>query len=195
MDIIASGSNDQTIRIWNINAFKEIQTLKEDFEVWSLLKLKNKNEMVAGGTGNNNVSFWNTITFTKEHTVECCECLSLNGLIELPNGYVAVSGGTSSTIDVIDTETYQRIKHIQCEGYISGDVWSFSSLRLLSNGTFVYSRKGCFCQISSTTYEVLFKDKKEKEFRGEAITSPSNGKYIIANNNNDGISIFKMNFI
>ena len=81
MDIIASGSRDKTIRIWNVNINKGIQTLKEDFMVFSLLKLKNKNEMVAGGHGTNSVSFWNTKTFKKEHTVACCECLSLIGLI------------------------------------------------------------------------------------------------------------------
>ena len=192
MDIIASGSWDRTIKIWDVTAYKEVQTLGEDFDVCSLLKLKNKNEMVAGGTGKNIVSFWNTITFTKEHTVECCDCLSYNGLIELPNGCVAVSGGSSSTIDVIDTKTYQRVKQIQCEGYI-GSSGGCSSLHLLSNGTFIYSHRGCFCQISSTTYEVLYKDKKEKEF-GEAMTSTSNGKYIIAHNYNCGVSIFKIEY-
>ena len=193
-DIIASGSYDQTIRIWDVNVYKEIQTLEEDFYVLSLLKLKNKNEMVAGGSGYN-VSFWNTTTFKKEHTVECCGCFSCNGLIELPNGCVAVSGGSSSTIDVIDTKTYQRIKQIQCEGYIVGSYdYGRSSLHLLSNGTFIYSYNGCFCQISSITYEVLYKDKKEKEFEGDAMTSTSNGKYIIANNWNDGISIFKVDY-
>ena len=196
-DIIASaGSTDKTIKIWDVNKYKEIQTLREDFWVFSLLKLKNKNEMVAGGRGWNkkSVSFWNTITFKKEHTVECCECYSYNGLIELPNGCVAVSGGESSTIDVIDTKTYQRIKQMQCGGYIGSGGGSWSSLHLLSNGTFIYSHEGCFCQISSTTYEVLYKDKKEKEFEGWTMTSTSNGKYIIADNYNYGVSIFKVDY-
>ena len=150
--------------------------------------------MVAGGRGKNSVSFWNTTTFKKEHTVECCECLSLNGLIELPNGCVAVSGAKSLTIDVIDTERYQRIKQIKCEGYIVRGGGYSSSLHLLSNGTFIYSHSGCFCQLSSTTYEVLYKDKKEKEFKGYAMTSTLDGKYIIANNDNDGISIFKVTY-
>ena len=184
---------DKTIRIWDINEYKEIQTLEEGFNVWSLLKLKNQNEMIASGN-EWSMSFWNTTTFKKEHIVECCDCTSLNGLIELPNHRVAVSGGLSSTIDVINTETYQLIKQITCEGYIVSGDDGYSSLRLLSNGTFVNSRKGCFCQISSTTYEVLFKDKKEKEFRGETITSILNGKYIIAKNLNKNISIFKVNY-
>ena len=69
-----------------------------------------------------------------------------------------------------------------------------SSLHLLSNGTFVYSHRGCFCQ-SSITYDVLFKDKKEDEFEGYAMISSSNGNYITVNNWNDGISIFKVDYI
>ena len=140
------------------------------------------------------MSFWNTKTFKKEHIVECCNCRSLNGLIELANRRVAVSGGGSSTIDIIDIEKYERIKQIECEEYIGSSDYGCSSLRLLSNGTFIYTHKGCFCQISSTTYEVFFKDKIEKEFQGCAITSISNGKYIIASNDNKCISIFTVDY-
>ena len=193
-DIIASGSLDKTIRVWNVNTYKdEIPPLKENFWVRSLLKLKNKDEMVSGGDGDS-VSFWNTITFKKEHSVECCDCDSYNGLIELPNHCIAVNSGLSSTIDVIDTEKYERIKQITCEGYIGGIDCSYSSLHLLRNGTFIYSHEEYFCQISSTTYEVIFKFKMEKEFRGDIITSSSNGKYIIADKCSGGLTIFKVDY-
>ena len=140
------------------------------------------------------MSFWNTKTFTKAHSVECCCCWSYNGIIELPNNRIAVSGGYSSTIDIIDIMKYQRVKQIECEDYIAKGGW-YSSLHLLRNGTFIYSHEGCFCQISSTTYEILKPIKIEGEFRGAAITSSSNEKYIITDNDNDGISIFRINYI
>ena len=102
-DIIASaGSFDKTIRVWDVNVFKEIQTLRENFNVYSILKLKIKDEMIAGGFAKS-VSFWNTKSFKKEHTVECYNC---DSLIELPDHCVAVSSGCSSTISVIDIERY-----------------------------------------------------------------------------------------
>ena len=134
-----------------------MQILQEDFLVFSPLKLKNKDKIVVGGMGKC-LSFWNTITLKKEHTVECCSCWNFNGLIELSNHCVTVSGRKSYTIDVIDTEIYQLIKHIKCEGYIIGNSGYPPSLYLLSNGTFSYSHDGCFCQISSTTYDLLFTD-------------------------------------
>ena len=197
-NIIASaGYTDKTIRIWEVDAYKEIQSLKEEFSVWSLLKLKNREIMVCGGDGKC-VSFWSTKTFTKEHSVECCDCSSLNGLIELPNHHIAVSGGWSASIDIINTEHYQRIKQIECNDYIiSRNIIGYpSSVHLLNNGTFIYSHDKCFCQISSTTYEMLFKYKMINEFGGYyAVISSENGKYIIANNKTKGISIFKVSFI
>ena len=87
-----------------------MQTLREDFYVLSLLKLKNKSKMVAGGH-RDAVSFWNTITFTEKHTVECCGCsYSFDGLIELFNDCVAVSSASSPVVDVIDAEKYKRIQ-------------------------------------------------------------------------------------
>ena len=194
-NIIVSGSYDKTIKVWDVNENEELRSLEENFKVCSLLKLNNKEIMASSGYGNS-ISFWNTQTYTKEHSVTCCDCNSFNGIIELPDThYIAVSGGCSSSIDIIDTENYQLIKQIECKDYItSGN--GYSSLYVLNNGTFIYSHKGCFCQILSTpTYEILFKLKMADEFRGEAITNSSNGKYIIMNNDKQGISIFRANFI
>ena len=191
--IASAGSFDFTIKIWDINTYESIYSLQENFNMSFLLKLRTKEIMVSGGNGNS-ISFWNINTFTKEHSTSCCNC-SLNGLSELPDHHIAVSGGESSTINIINTENYQRIKQIECKDYItSGN--GYSSLYVLNDGTFIYSHKGCFCQISSiATYEILFKLKMANEFRGEAVTSSSNGKYIIMNNDKQGISIFRINFI
>ena len=193
-NIIASGSNDYTVRIWDINSNKEIHSLKEDFIVFSLLKLKNKNILASSGKGEK-ITFWNTKTFAKEHSVGCCNCSSSNGLIELPNHYIAVSGGLSTSIDIIDTDKYQLFKQIECNDYIVSSGVYYSSLHLLNNETFIYSHNGCFCQVSSVEYEIVFKVKMEDEFEGATVINAANGKYIIASNNKKGISIFRIKFI
>ena len=44
---VSAGSYDYTIRIWNVSSYKEeIPPLKKDFAVFSLLKLKDKDETV-----------------------------------------------------------------------------------------------------------------------------------------------------
>ena len=91
----------------------------------------NKDEMIAGGKGKI-VTFWNTKTFKKEYTVECCNCTNLNGLIELPNHCVAVSGGLYTTIDIIDTKKYQQTKQIELKENLAIGYYN-SSLRPLNS--------------------------------------------------------------
>ena len=105
--------------------------------------------------------------------------ISFNRIIELPNHHIAVNGTFSSIIDIIDTTHYLRIKQIKCEGYMVrnnnlGEM-SLSSLHLLKNGMFIYTKNGCVCQFSATNYQELFKYKKEGEFRGFATISSSDG--------------------
>lgn len=112
-DIIASCSIG-LIRVWNTNTYKEETTsIKEDEDVFQICcthKLKTKDEMIVGGYGQNILWFVNTKTFKKEKSVECCDCLIFNRIIELPNHHIAVNGTFSSTIDIIDTTHYIRIK-------------------------------------------------------------------------------------
>lgn len=195
-DIIAFGLHDKKIKIVDVATYKEVLSLDENFEVCSLLKLKKKEIMASSGYSNC-VSFWRTNSFEKECSVECCDCYSYNGLLELPNDCIAVSGGGSLTIDIINVEYYQRIKQISCEWYITSSDF-LSSLYLLNNGTFVYSHEGSFCQISSTTYEIIYKTKMDEEFLGFTLISALNGKYIIASNEKKeekGITIFKVGYV
>ena len=188
---IASGSDDHTIKIWNVNAGIEILSLNESSFVSSLLKLKDKDVMVTIG-GKEKISFWNTKTFQKERSILCFPCYSLNVFIELPNHNIAVSSGL--LINIIDPITYKRIKQIECQDYLDPYTNRMCSLHLLNNETFIYSHGGSFCQISSTTYEVIFEVNMENEFRGDFITSSINGKYIIAGNENNNMSIFRVKY-
>ena len=189
--VIASGSFDKTIRLWDINTCKETHSFNEDFSVWSLLRLKSKDVLASSGNGKR-ISFWNVNALIKEHTMKCCHC-DRNGLIELNKHYIAVSGGNSMSIDVIDTHNYKVVKHIECEEYIvqSNNV---SSVRCLNNGSFVYCHDGCLCQIEFESCDVVFKVKMEEEFKGTTVVCTANGKYIIANNNKKGISIFTIKY-
>ena len=113
-DVIASGSFDKTIKIWSVTNKKELRTLEENFEVYCLLKSKTKEMLFSSGLGKQ-VTFWNLKTYKKEHTVNCCIANSYNGLIELSNNYIAVTGGDSSSIDIINTDTYEVFKNIKLE--------------------------------------------------------------------------------
>ena len=189
--IMASGSFDKSIRLWDINTYKQTHSFTEDFPVWSLLKLTGKDVVVSSGN-KKRISFWNVNALMKEHTMKCCHC-DRNGLIELHKHYIAVSGGNSMTIDVIDTYKYKVVKQIECAEYIVGS-GGVSSLRKLNNGTFVYCHDGTFCQIEVESCDVVFKIKMEEEFKGTDVVCTMDGKFVIANSGKKGISVFRVKY-
>ena len=189
--IIASGSFDKSIRLWDINTYKQTHSFTEDFSVWSLLKLTGKDVLVSSGN-KKRISFWNMKTLMKEHTMKCCYC-DRNGLIELHKHYIAVSGGNSTSIDIIDTHKYKVIKQIECAEYIAGN-GGVSSLRSLNNGTFIYCHDGALCQIEVDSCDVVFKIKMEEEFKGTDVVCTMDGKFVIANSGKKGMSVFKVKY-
>ena len=193
--VIASSSQDWSIIIWNVHSYQLIHKIKENFIVFSLLKLKNKDLLVSAGSGNE-ISFWNTLTFNKENSVKCCSVWSRHGLIELPNQFIAVNGGLSDSIDIIDTDNYNVYKKIKCEDFIvsSSNSVYFSALNLLTNGTWIYAHEMKFCQVSFKEWDVVFKKEMKDEFSGNAIINMCDGKYIIATNCIKGVSVFKVEF-
>ena len=189
--VIASGSFDKTIRIWDVSTCKQTQLFAEEFSVWSLLRLKHKDVLASSGNGKR-ITFWNVNTSVKDHTMKCCHC-DRNGLTELHEHFIAVSGGDSSSIDVIDTHKYKLVKQIKCNGYI-GSSNNVAALCLLNSASFVYCHDGCFCQIDSTCWDVVFKLKIDGEFKGTTVVCTADGKYIVANNDKKGISVFKIKY-
>ena len=193
-DVIASGSYDKTIKIWEVYKRKELQTLGDDFEVYSLLKLKNKEFLLSTGLGEQ-VTFWNLRTYKKEHTVRCCIGSSYKGLLELSNNYVAVTGGGSSStasIDIIDVINHKLFKKIKYD-CITGDGY-YPSLSSLNKGTFIYAHNNYLCQLSANNFDLKFKIKTTNEMTGISIISNSSAKYLISTNEQSGISIFKIEY-
>ena len=96
-------------------------------------------------------------------------------MIKLPNHCVAVYGFNSTIDIIIDTECYQLITRISFKDYDFRE--RSSSLHLLNNGTFVFFNQGCFCQISSTTYEVMFNVETSTHFDWEIYQMESIYRY------------------
>ena len=102
---IASGSYDNTIRIWNLHALKEEKIINEDGRVFSLLEFE-KDKLLAG-TSNNVVNLWDldtpsdkSIFSFKGHE------LWINCLVKINDNYFA-SASNDSKIKIWDY--YKRV--------------------------------------------------------------------------------------
>jgi WD40 repeat protein len=190
----ASGSTDKTIKIWHSeHPYSVIKTLEEECYVSSLIQLRNKEKLVNNGK-DNGISFWNTSTYKKEHSVKYDHFWAFNGIIELPNDMIAVSSGQSSKITIIDTVKYVIVKEVLHDKYIEfegGDAYP-SALFLYDNNSFIYVHQESLVQISTYDFEILYQTKLKDEFKGFTVLTKENGRYMLTPNVAKGISIFKM---
>lgn len=187
-----SSSFDKKVIVWKIenNNFKIIKTIEEELGPSAILQLKDKEIVIYGGKigGEKAIMFWDYKTYQRIHHINGVFCGSMNGLIQLPNGLVVAADG-GRAIYIIDPETYKLLKTITNSQYIVYD-HKLCSVSLLDGDSFIYVHGNCLCQISVYDYDILFKVKQQNEFIGEALLTIK-GKYIIANHNQKGLSVYE----
>ena len=80
-----------------------------------VIKLNNKEILVTSNYGSKALDFWDLKTYTKLNTVKgvYTECL-YQGMIELPNGHIAVSShAVGNPIVIVNPENYTVVKEIK----------------------------------------------------------------------------------
>ena len=124
---LASGSYDNTIRIWNTNTLKEDEIINENGRIFALLEFE-KNKLLCG-TSNNCINLWEINSPTKanhfSHSFTGHE-LWVISLVKCSQDYFA-SGSNDSKIKIWD---YYNKK---CIGTLSGHLDCILSLILLKN--------------------------------------------------------------
>ena len=124
---LASGSYDNTIRIWNTNTLKEDEIINENGRIFALLEFE-KNKLLCG-TSNNCINLWEINSPTKvthfSYSFTGHE-LWVISLVKCSQDYFA-SGSNDSKIKIWD---YYNKK---CIGTLSGHLDCILSLILLKN--------------------------------------------------------------
>lgn len=188
----ASCSRDKTIVIWETSsAFNEIATLHEQFNVYSILQLTYKEDALISGGDAKYICIWDINGYQKEMIIECCGAKSLNGLIELNKRLIAVNGGNSSSIDVIDVDKWIVVYRIKEEKFIVDD-GCYSCVCLLNEDMFVYVHGECCCGVGVKDMKVEFKRKVRGEFCGRGVVVVCEGKYVLIGDCYDGVTVFEI---
>ena len=183
-----SCSGDKTLKLWNSESpYEVITTSKHEKTVRALLQLKQK-EILITSTGKISIDFWDLNNYKKLNSIKG-HYTCYDGMIELPNGLVAISSEASGCpIIIVNPDTYSVIKEIKEEEYIVNS----STLCMLDKYSFIYVCEGNVIQIAvDDEFNVLYKSKEEEKEEKEeeeeeeelggynGLVSVNGGEYLI----------------
>ena len=114
---LASGSNDDTIRLWDTITGNYKQTLVEHTQDINDVVFSPNGRIIAGGSDDDNVYLWNATTGSLLQTFEG-HTSKVNSVAFSPDGHTLASGSNDDTIRLWDVNTRQEKQTL--EGHRGG---------------------------------------------------------------------------
>ncbi|KAF3888839.1 MULTISPECIES: serine/threonine-protein kinase [Nostocales] len=107
-ELLASGSDDKTIKIWDLNKIKEIRTLKGHKEFVYSVALSADGQTLASGSKDNTIKIWN-VNKGEEIRTLIGHSSYVNSVAMSADSQTLISGSYDKTIKVWNLKTGQEI--------------------------------------------------------------------------------------
>ncbi|HEY9823858.1 MAG TPA: NB-ARC domain-containing protein [Stenomitos sp.] len=121
-EIIVSGSQDCTIRIWDAQTGRCLSVLRGSADrIWSVA-LHPSGQMLLSGSNDSTIRLWNPRTGQPLRTLQTI-CVGIKEVAYSPNGQWLASGGDDKLIRIWNLQTGQR--HCILEGH-NGWIWDLA---------------------------------------------------------------------
>lgn len=106
---LASGSDDKTIKLWNLNNKQEIRTLKGHSDKVYSVAISPDGQTVVSGSKDKTIKVWNLNTGQEIRTLEGHSSF-INSVAISPDGQKVASGSYDKTIKIWNLNTGQEIR-------------------------------------------------------------------------------------
>ncbi|HLP90783.1 MAG TPA: AAA-like domain-containing protein [Nostocaceae cyanobacterium] len=132
---LASGSLDNTIKLWNVNTGKEITTLSGHGSRVYSVAFSPDGQTLASGSLDNTIKLWNVNT-GKEITTLSGHGSSVISVAFSPDGQTLASGSDDKTIKLWNVKTEKEINTLRGHGSLVTSVAFSPDGQILASGSF-----------------------------------------------------------
>ncbi|MBV6626462.1 MAG: SMI1/KNR4 family protein [Rivularia sp. (in: Bacteria)] len=110
--ILASGSADATVKLWNLLSFQEITTLRGHTSSIRTVAISSCNQILASGSTDATIKLWNLQSREEICTLQGHNH-SVNTVAISPDGQILASGSDDCTVKLWDLHSHQEICTLQ----------------------------------------------------------------------------------
>jgi serine/threonine protein kinase len=110
--ILASGSYDKTIKLWDVGTGREIYTLQGHSSYVNSIAFSPDGKILASGSDDKTIKLWNVTTKARIRTIEA-HSDSVRSVTFSPDSKILASGSSDKTIKLWDMRTGEQIRTLQ----------------------------------------------------------------------------------
>ncbi|NEU75688.1 protein kinase [Hassallia byssoidea VB512170] len=133
-ETLASGSNDNTIKLWNLPTGQIIRTLQWHSDWVCSLAISPDGITLASGSADRNIKLWNLATGWEMSNLDR-HSNSVRSVAISPDGVILASGSCDNTIKVWNLATGQQIRTLQGHSYPVNSVAISPDSNIVASGS------------------------------------------------------------
>ncbi|MEB3278701.1 MAG: WD40 repeat domain-containing serine/threonine-protein kinase [Lyngbya sp.] len=132
--ILASGSDDKTIKLWDVSTRREIVTLRGHLSLILSVAFNQDGSILASGSSNNTIKLWDVSTRMQIATL-IGNPYSVNSVAFNQDGHILASGSDDNTIKLWDVKTQTEITTLKGHSHWVRSVAFSPDGRILASGS------------------------------------------------------------
>ena len=107
---LVSGSNDNIIKIWDLNKDECIATLKGHIgPINDIIKLDSKENIIVSCSHDSSIRFWDLKSFSLSYSIQHAHGAQIYAICEIKNKNILLSCSVDTTIKAFNINTYQSL--------------------------------------------------------------------------------------